>query len=211
VLNVKILLLIDQCASHLKNTIFVSNIKVLFLPANYTTQPLKKAGDEEDYNQVAAQMKLDVLSAVHLIAEPSRLIICTIIKNCIVKYGFSSSNDDSAVALSEDEEDDWHSLQPLGVQSEDYPTCDSALEVYRVQSVDQVLGQHLTRPKEKPEEEEEVAEHKATFLDASKGLEASRKYINQFYTENNITVMYNKVENKLYRLRVQGEKTQKTG
>jgi hypothetical protein len=44
-----------------------------------------------------------------------------------VKRGFSTdhvkSNDDSAVKLTEDEEDDWHSLQCLGVQFEDYPTC----------------------------------------------------------------------------------------
>jgi hypothetical protein len=49
-LNIRILLFIDQCASHLKNTVFVSNIKVLFLLAKYTTQPLQKAGDEEDCN-----------------------------------------------------------------------------------------------------------------------------------------------------------------
>jgi hypothetical protein len=36
-----------------------------------------------------------------------------------------------------------------------------------------VLDQHLTRQ----EEEEEVAEHKATSLDALKGLEAARKYV----------------------------------
>jgi hypothetical protein len=36
-----------------------------------------------------------------------------------------------------------------------------------------VLEQHLTRP----EEEEEVAEHKATFLDALKELEAARKIL----------------------------------
>jgi hypothetical protein len=58
------------------------------------------------------------------------------------------------------------------------------------------------RSKERPEEEEEVAEHKATFL------EASRKYINQFDTENNITVMCSKVENKLYRLRKEKSKRQ---
>jgi hypothetical protein len=38
-------------------------------------------------------------------------------------------NDDSAVKLSEDEEDDWYRLQPLGVQFEDCTTCDSALEI----------------------------------------------------------------------------------
>jgi hypothetical protein len=64
-------------------------------------------------------MKLYVLSTVHLIAEPWRLITPTAIKNCYVKCGFStdhvSSNDDSAVKLTEDEEGDWHSLQLLGV------------------------------------------------------------------------------------------------
>jgi hypothetical protein len=62
----------------------------------------------------AAQMKLGMLYA-----EPWRLIKPARIKNPFVKYGFSvdvSSNDDSAAKLSEDE-DDWHSLQPLGVQS----------------------------------------------------------------------------------------------
>jgi hypothetical protein len=77
--------------------------------------------------------KLDVLSTLHFIAEAWRLITPTTIKNCFVKCGFSndhvSNNYDSAVKLCEDEEDAWHSLQPLGVQSEDYPTCYSALEV----------------------------------------------------------------------------------
>jgi hypothetical protein len=56
-------------------------------------------------------------------------------------------------------------------QFEDYTTCDSALKVCGIQSVDQVLDQHLTRPKR----EEEVAEHTAAFSDALKGLEAVRK------------------------------------
>jgi hypothetical protein len=57
-----------------------------------------------------------------------------------------------------------------------------------------------------PEEEEEVAEHKATFLDALKGLEAARKYICQFDTEKYNIVMWNKVENELCGLRAQVEK-----
>jgi hypothetical protein len=89
------------------------------------------------------------------------------------------------------------------VQVEDCTTCVSALEVCGIWSVDQVLGQHLTRL-----EEEEVAEHKAPFLDALKGLEAARKYICQFDTENN-TLMCNEVENELYRLRAQEKKKQK--
>jgi hypothetical protein len=63
------------------------------------------------------------------------------------------------------------------VQFEDCTTCDGALEVcgiQSIQSVDQVLDQHLTRQGGKPEEEEEeeVVEHKVTVLDALKGLEA---------------------------------------
>jgi hypothetical protein len=73
------------------------------------------------------------------------------------------------------------------VQSEDYLTCDSALNVCGVWSVNQVLDEHFTRPEEEPEEE--VSEHKATFLDALKGLEAARNYVHQFHTKNHIIVM----------------------
>jgi hypothetical protein len=66
--------------------------------------------------QDGAQMKLCVLSAMHLITETDRLITPTTIKNCFVKCGFStdhvSSNDINAVKVTEDE-DDWHNLQPL--------------------------------------------------------------------------------------------------
>jgi hypothetical protein len=55
-------------------------------------------------------MKLNVLSAMHFIAKPWRLITRTTIKNCSVKCGFSidqvSSNDICAVKLTEDEEGD---------------------------------------------------------------------------------------------------------
>jgi hypothetical protein len=74
-----------------------------------------------------------------------------------------------------------------------------------IQSVDQVLDHHLTRP----EEEEEVSEHKATFLDALKGLEAARKCMCQFATENSIIIMCIEVESELYRLRGREKKKHK--
>jgi hypothetical protein len=52
----------------------------------------------------------------------------------------------------------------------------------------------LTKPEEP---EEEVAQHKATFLVALKGLEALGKYSCQFYTKNTITAMCNNDENEL--------------
>jgi hypothetical protein len=47
-------------------------------------------------------------------------------------------------------------------------------------------------------------------LDVLQELAAARKYIQQFHTKNNITVMRNEVENELYRLRAQGEEKQTT-
>jgi hypothetical protein len=83
--------------------------------------PLQKAADFEDCSHDkwetevrCCQMKLDVLSAMHFIAEASGVIMPTRIKNRFEKCGYSndhvSSNDDSAVQLSEDERDDWLSL-----------------------------------------------------------------------------------------------------
>jgi hypothetical protein len=149
--NHKILFLIYQSAAYMKNTIILSNIKVIFLPANCTTQPhplylgithefishyrkqliLKTAAmTDGGMLQDTAHMKLDTLSAMHLIAEIWRLMTPTTIRNCFVKCGFLTDHitaDDSAVKLTQDEEDGWHSIQPLGMQSEDHPTCDMTL------------------------------------------------------------------------------------
>jgi hypothetical protein len=53
---------------------------------------------------------------------------------------------------------------------------------------------------------EGVAEYKETFLDTLKRLEASTKYMRQFDTKNNITVICNKVENELYKPRAPGKR-----
>jgi hypothetical protein len=50
--------------------------------------------------------------------------------------------------------------------------------------------------------EDKIAEHKGTCLDS---LKAARKHICQCDTENGITVMSNKVENGLYKLKVKNK------
>lgn len=57
-------------------------------------------------------------------------------------------NDNNALKLTEDEENDWHSLQPLGVKSEGYMTRDSALKVSGAHSINQVSDKQLTSPEE---------------------------------------------------------------
>jgi hypothetical protein len=118
--NRKILQFINQCVAHQKNIAFLRNIKVIFKCPN-RKQLIQKTVPmiDSELLQASAQMKLDLLPAMHFIAEAWRLVTLTIIKNCFVKCGFSndhvSGNYDSAVKLSEDEEDDGHSLQHLGV------------------------------------------------------------------------------------------------
>jgi hypothetical protein len=48
-------------------------------------------------------------------------------------------------------------------------------------------------PEEEPEDEGEVSEYEENFLNALKGLEAASKYIWQFYSKDNITVLSFKV------------------
>jgi hypothetical protein len=68
--------------------------------------------------QDAACIKLDVLKAMHFIAEAWRLVTPTAIKNCFAKCDFPAdhvnTNYDRAMKFTENKENDWHSLQPLG-------------------------------------------------------------------------------------------------
>jgi hypothetical protein len=85
---------------------------------HYRKQLILKTADTKDGRllQDAAQMKLDVLYAMHLIVEPWRLRTPTTVKNCFLKCGslieHVSSNDGSAVRLTDGEEDDWQSTTP---------------------------------------------------------------------------------------------------
>jgi hypothetical protein len=54
--------------------------------------------------------------------------------------------------------------------------------------------------------EQEVEEDKTKFFDALKGLEVTREHTCHFDTKDNITVMCNKAQNKLNRLRTQEKK-----
>jgi hypothetical protein len=84
------------------------------------------------------------------------------------------------VKLTEDGMDAWSTSQSYGVQCEGYPTCDNAIEVCGAWNVNQVFDQHLTRPKEEPKEDEEVAEYKST---SSQKVHMSVSYQEQCYCD----------------------------
>jgi hypothetical protein len=98
------------------------------------------------------------------------------------------------------------SLQPLGVQCEDFVTCDSVHEVCVESSVDQVSDRQVNRTEEESEKEED----KVTFLNALKGLEVVRKYMQESDTDDGITVKCSKHENELCGLRTREKKSATT-
>jgi len=59
---------------------------------------------------------------VYVLSAEAWKLITSIINNCSTKCGFLVINDNNALKLTEDEENDWHSLQPLGVKSDGYMT-----------------------------------------------------------------------------------------
>jgi 6-phosphogluconolactonase/glucosamine-6-phosphate isomerase/deaminase len=72
-----------------------------------------------------------------------------------------------------------------------------------------VLAQQLTwSEEEQQEDEEEMEKRKVTFLDTWKGPEVASKYMYQFVADN-VTVMCDKPENELYRIRGKEKKKKK--
>jgi hypothetical protein len=160
------MLLLLVCCSSKEHYIF-GTIKVIFLPANYTTQPCPLYLEIiREFNAItrsiwfwrlqdATQMKLDVLSAMHVTAESWRLITRTTIKDCFMKCSFPLVK--SAAG--------WVAQ----FTNEDYPICDSALEVCGVWSFIQVLDQHFLGHKKTRKWSY------TTFLDALKRIASSHK------------------------------------
>jgi len=89
-------------------------------------------------------------------------------------YGCSSDGeyiDVSNDVLNEQEKDDLCSLKPLCMEFDEYVSYDASVSVCEIQSVDQVMQDHLTcvdEEKQEEEEEEEVEnkhiENKVGFL-----------------------------------------------
>jgi hypothetical protein len=194
--NGKILLFIDQCAAHPRGTTALKNIRVKFFPPNCTShlqlldmgiihafkfqygkQLIWKAAamiDGELLGDVS-KMMINLLTALHFIAEAQRQISPTTIENCFKKCGFSSAGeyiDVSNDVLNEQEKDDLCSLKPLCMEFDEYVSYDASVSVRKIQSVDQVMQDHLTCVDEEKQEEEVEKEHiekKVGFLMLFKG------------------------------------------
>jgi hypothetical protein len=93
--------------------------------------------------QDAASVRLNILNAMHFTAEVWFSVKASTVKNCFKKSAFLFDDlsldvltDDTVV--DETEEEDWQ----LDVKFIDYVTCDNAVELCAVQTVDQMLDEH---------------------------------------------------------------------
>jgi len=145
--NRKILLFIDQCAAHPRDTTTLKNITILFFPPKCTShlQPLDMGIihalkcqyrkqliwktvamiDGESLGD-ASKMKIKLLTALQYIAEAWRQITPTTIQNCFIKCGFSSDGeyiDVSNDVLNEQEKGDLCAMKPTGMELDEYVSC----------------------------------------------------------------------------------------
>jgi hypothetical protein len=131
------LLFIAQCSAQPKNTIFLRNIKNIFFPANCTGQlqtldlgiihVLKCHYNKQLIWKTV--VKMEGGTTPRCCAYENRCVTCSalhsrilqVAKNQEMSVTFSiyhvSRNDSSGTKLTEDEKNDWHSLQPLGLHN----------------------------------------------------------------------------------------------
>lgn len=89
-----------------------------------------------------------------------------------------------------------------GMKFDEYISCDAKISVCEMQSIEQVMQDHLNcEDEEKQEEvEEELIENEVSFFDALQRLEVSRKYSQQFSVKDDILTTCSRLKNKPYTL-----------
>jgi hypothetical protein len=85
--------------------------------------------------------EVEYVLALHCLAEAEELLSRTILQSMVLQL----NDDNHALKHSEDEENEWHNLEPLGLWLVDCTTCNSAVRVCGVDSVNHLLDHQLTR------------------------------------------------------------------
>ncbi|XP_021920213.1 tigger transposable element-derived protein 6-like [Zootermopsis nevadensis] len=151
----KILLFVDNCAAHPKDTTFLRNVKVVQYPANCTSvlQPLD-LGIIKSFKQLYRKrlmqtavcaldagkdvnMKIDVLQAIHFTVAAWRHVSQPTVLNCFHKGGYGCelrTEADSNVSVDEHDgfHEDWNRFGAVKdvVKFGDYAAVDSELAKY---------------------------------------------------------------------------------
>ena len=126
--NRQIILFVDNCPAHPKDTSFLSNVKVVRYPANCTStlQPLGLGiihGLKAYYrkrlvqtflclveSEKEVQKKINVLGAMHYIMAAWQQVSQQTIQNCFHKPGNKYQSDGNEMANDDDFDQDWEEL-----------------------------------------------------------------------------------------------------
>ena len=187
-----IIVFVDNCAAHSKDTSNLTNIKVHFLPPNSTAvlQPMDQGVIKvfkqhyrkrlvkwmiEKLDNTGEIGKVNVLQSIHFILSAWELITPSVIANCFHKAGFLEGESTEEYEL--DIEDDWKTLQrrmDFTASFEEYVSVDDAILPCEVLTVDDIC--EVTEDEEMSDTEEEYVGI-PSFSDAVKGLETFRRFI----------------------------------
>jgi len=193
--NRNILLLIDNCPSHIFN--FLSNIKVVFLPKNTTSvlQPcdlgiikcikgryrllmMKKliANFEISRNE----KYIDILDGIYMIASAWNDINISTIQNCFIKAGIITET----IALEEyaDEPDGWNFLieqSDVEIEKDMFITFDDNLKTSD-DDFNIIVENDNDNDVNKESDEEDIIEEKITTKEALLAIDKLKKYFCNF-------------------------------
>jgi hypothetical protein len=161
----------------------------------------------------AALMKVNVLDAVHFIAESWCCVTHTTIVNCFQKCGFNLNqiNDGEDVIELRISENDWGKLK-AGASFQEYVFCDDNVVRCEVQTLEQMMDEKFTSGLYEEEEEDDggKSEPPATFLSALEGIDTVRKYLMKFDADDNTMAALSNIENEVYRVQQKAKKQQLT-
>jgi hypothetical protein len=113
-------------------------------------------------------MKVNVLDALHFIAESWRYVTHTTVVNCFQKCGFNlnQTNDGEDVRELSIAENDWGKLK-VGILFQEYVSCDDNVVRCEVQTLEQMMDEKFTcGVYEEEEDNGGKSEPPATFVSA---------------------------------------------
>jgi hypothetical protein len=197
--NRNILLFVDNCAAHPKDTSFLRNVKVIQYLINCTSvlQPLD-LGVIKCYKQLYrkcnvqtavclmdtgkdTKKKINVLEALHYTVEALQQVAQQTIENCFQKAGYvqGQSSGDSDVILTNDDDDfrqDWEEFSGMNKDKfEDYVSVDSRVGTCGVETVQElcvslVASGSVEGEEEGGEEEDGESEVVPSFAETHEAL-----------------------------------------
>jgi hypothetical protein len=157
-------------------------------------------------------MKVNVLDALHFIAESWRCVTHTKIVNCFQKYGFNfnQTNDGEDVRELGTAENDWGKLK-AGASFQEYVSCDDNVLRCEMHTLEQMMDEKFTSGVSVEEEEDDSgkSEPPATFLSELEGIHTVRKYLMKFDVDNTMAALSN-IENEVYRVQQKAKKQHPT-